>query len=75
MELHDEIVYQYLQKHRRVKMLIDIEGKEVEVFGEIVRYFEMEGSYFMGVMFFKSRPGDLITLERFLYENFRFSFV
>ena len=32
MELHDEIVYQYLQKHRRVKMLIDIEGKKVEVF-------------------------------------------
>jgi c-di-GMP-binding flagellar brake protein YcgR len=75
MELDDEIVYQYLQKHRRIKMLIDIEGKEVEVFGEIVRYFEMDGSYFMGVMFFKSRPGDLITLERFIFENFRFSFI
>lgn len=75
MELHDEVVYQYLQMHRRVKMLIDIEGNELEMFGEIVRYYENEGSYFMGVMFFKSRPGDLIKLEKYLHESFSFTFI
>lgn len=69
MELTDEILYMYLQKHRRIKMLIPILGKEIEMYGEIKRFFESDGFFYFGVQFFKNRPGDIIFLENFLYED------
>jgi hypothetical protein len=69
MELSDPVLYNYLQKHRRIKMLIPILGEEIEVFGEIKRFYEKNNYYYMGVTFFKSRPGDLARLENFLFED------
>ncbi len=69
MEINDEILFKYLQKHRRIKMLIPIGGRELEVYGEIIRYFPRDGAYYMGILFFKSKPDDMRKLENFIYEN------
>ena len=74
MELTDKVLYHYLQKHRRVKMLIPILGEEIEVFGEIKRFFTQKDLFYMGVTFFKSRPGDISRLENFLYEDLHHQF-
>jgi len=74
MEISDEFLFEYLKKNRRVKMHIPIYGEELEIYGEINRFFSSEGSYYMGVLFFKSRPGDITHLEQFLYENMHYQF-
>ncbi len=74
MEFTDVTLYYYLQKHRRIKMLIPIEGMELEIYGEIVRYYEKNQMYYMGVLFFKSKPGDLYLLEKYIYDNLHYQF-
>ena len=73
-EIDDESVYKYLQKNRRIKLMIPILGEELEIYAEIVRYFPRDGSYYMGVNFFKNRPGNMERLEAFLFENSHFQF-
>lgn len=74
IELTDEVLYNYLQSHRRIKMLIPIQTHEIEVFGEIVRNFEKNNFYYLGVSFFLFNPGDIIFLENFVYENLHYQF-
>ncbi|MCS6983890.1 MAG: DUF1577 domain-containing protein [Leptospiraceae bacterium] len=74
MEFSDAVLYRYLQKNRRIKMLIPLEDRELEISGEIVRYFEKDNLYYAGVLFFKSRPDDLYHLERYIYENLHYQF-
>ncbi len=74
MEMTDETLYYYLQTHRRIKMIIPVKGEEVEVFGEIIRYFEEGTYYYLGVSFFSFRPGDMILLENYIYESLHYQF-
>lgn len=74
MEITDRVLFEYLKKNRRIKMLIPIMGEELEVYGEINRFYEENGFYYMGVLFFKTRPGDMVKLEEFLYENSQYQF-
>lgn len=69
MEIKDEILYEYLQKHKRIKMQINIKGEMLEIFGEIVRNYHTEDTYFMGVLFFKSAPDDIKRLEDYIYSR------
>lgn len=69
MEIQDTILFFYLKKHRRIKMRIPIEDDTLEIYGEIKRFFEKDGKQYMGVLFFKSRPGDMTKLENYIYHN------
>ncbi|MBS0619439.1 MAG: DUF1577 domain-containing protein [Spirochaetes bacterium] len=75
LEFSDEAIFRYLMQHRRVKMLIPVMGDDLELFGEIVRFSERGDHFYLGVLFFKSRPGDMIRLERFIHENMQFQFL
>lgn len=75
LEFSDEAIFRYLMQHRRVKMLIPVMGDDLELFGEIVRFSQRGGFYYLGVLFFKSKPGDMIRLERFIHENMQFQFL
>jgi len=74
MEIQDATLYEYLKKNKRIKMLIPVMGEDLEVYGEIKRFFAQDGYYYMGVLFFKTRPGDIIKLEEYLYENKNYQF-
>lgn len=74
MEFSDGVLYRYLQKNRRIKMLIPLEERELEISGEIVRYYEKNNFYYMGVLFFKSKPDDWYYLEKYIYENMHYQF-
>lgn len=67
MEIHDKILFKYLQKHKRIKMQLHIEDRVLEIFGEIVRHYQEGPNYFMGVLFFKSAPDHIQQLEEYLY--------
>lgn len=75
LEFSDEAIFRYLMQHRRVKMLIPVMGDDLELYGEIVRFSQRGGFYYLGVLFFKSKPGDMIRLERFIHENMQFQFL
>jgi len=75
LEFSDEAIFRYLMQHRRVKMLIPVMGEDLELFGEIVRFSERGDYFYLGVLFFKTRPGDMIRLERFIHENMQFQFL
>lgn len=75
LEFSDQAIFRYLMQHRRIKMLIPVMGDDLELYGEIVRFSERNGFYYLGVLFFKSRPGDMIRLERFIHENMQFQFL
>ncbi|MFO1469803.1 MAG: DUF1577 domain-containing protein [Turneriella sp.] len=75
LEFSDEAIFRYLMQHRRIKMLIPVMGDDLELFGEIVRFTQRGGFYYLGVLFFKSKPGDMIRLERFIHENMQFQFL
>lgn len=75
LEFSDEAIFRYLMQHRRVKMLIPVMGEDLELYGEIVRFSQRAGFYYLGVLFFKSKPGDMIRLERFIHENMQFQFL
>ncbi|MES0491959.1 MAG: DUF1577 domain-containing protein [Leptospirales bacterium] len=74
MEITDIALYEYLKKNRRIKMHVPIFDDELEIFGEINRFYEEDGVYFLGVLFFKTRPGDMEKLENFLYDNIHYQF-
>lgn len=74
MEIDDATLYEYLKKNRRIKMQIPVMGEELEIFGEITRFFARDRYYYMGVMFFKTRPGDMVKLEEYIYENRAYQF-
>lgn len=71
MEIKDEILYKYLQKHNRVKMQIQIQDITLEIFGEIVRNYQKDNRYYMGVLFFKSSPDHIKVLEDIIYSQKR----
>lgn len=75
LEFSDEAIFKYLMQHRRIKMLIPVLGDDLELFGEIVRFSQRGGFYYLGVLFFKSKPGDMIRLEKFIHENMQFQFL
>ncbi|HRP69317.1 MAG TPA: DUF1577 domain-containing protein [Turneriella sp.] len=75
LEFSDAAIFEYLKKNRRIKMLIPVMGEDLEFYGEIVRFNERSGFYYLGVLFFKSKPGDMIRLERFIHENMQFQFL
>lgn len=75
LEFSDEAIFRYLMQHRRIKMLIPVMGDDLELFGEIVRFSQRGGFYYLGVLFFKSKPGDMIRLEKFIHENMQFQFL
>jgi hypothetical protein len=75
LEFSDQAIFKYLMQHRRIKMLIPVMGEDLELFGEIVRFSQRDGFYYLGVLFFKSKPGDMIRLERFIHENMQFQFL
>lgn len=75
LEFSDEAIFRYLMQHRRIKMLIPVMGDDLELFGEIVRFTQRGGFYYLGVLFFKSKPGDMIRLEKFIHENMQFQFL
>lgn len=75
LEFSDEAIFRYLMQHRRIKMLIPVMGDDLELYGEIVRFSQRGGFYYLGVLFFKSKPGDMIRLERFIHENMQFQFL
>lgn len=68
MELNDIVLFHYLQKHRRIKMLIDLGSDQTEVYGEIKRFYEKDNKQYLGVLFFKSRPDDMNKLENYIYQ-------
>jgi len=74
MEIDDATLFEYLKKNRRIKILLPVRGEELEVYGEISRFYAHQGYFFMGVLFFKTRPGDMVKLEDFLYENRSYQF-
>ena len=69
MEITDEALFNYLQKYRRAKILMPLENHELEIYGEIIRYFARDGAYYMGVLFFKSQPDDMKKLEEYIYNS------
>lgn len=75
LEFSDGAIFRYLKQHRRIKMLVPVMGDDLELFGEIVRFSERNGFYYLGVLFFKSKPGDMIRLEKFVHENMQFQFL
>ncbi len=70
MEIHDKILFEYLQKHKRIKMQLQIKDRVLEIFGEIVRHYQEGPNYYMGVLIFKSAPDHIQQLEEYLY-NYR----
>jgi len=74
MEFYDGVLYEYVQKHKRIKMQIPLMGDELEIYGEIIRAYEEDGAYYFGVLFFKSRPGDMVKLEQFIFDNRGYQF-
>lgn len=74
MEIDDHELYRYLQTNRRIKIMLPVMGEELEIYGEIIRFFEKDGYQYLGVLFFKTRPGDMQKLEEYLYENIHYQF-
>jgi len=68
-ELEDEILYNYLIYHKRIKMDIPVFENILEIQGEIIRYYVKNNKFYMAVLFFKSKPEDMAKLEKFLYEE------
>lgn len=68
MELDNLVLFHYLQKHRRIKMLIDLGEAKIEVYGEIKRFYEENNKQYLGVLFFKSRLDDMNKLENYIYQ-------
>jgi hypothetical protein len=54
--------------------MIPVMGEELEVYAEIIRFFPKDEYYYLGVLFFKTKPGDMIKLENYLYENTHYQF-
>lgn len=75
LEFSDEAIFRYLRQHRRIKLMIPVMGDDLELYGEIVRFSERGGFFYLGVLFFKSKPGDMIRLEKFIHENMQFQFL
>ena len=74
MEIFDKVLFEYLKIFSKVKLLLPIAGRELEIYGEIKRFFSKGGGYYMGVEFFESLPGDTKYLEEYIYENLRYNF-
>jgi hypothetical protein len=74
MEIQDATLYEYLKSNRRIKMMIPIMGEELEVYGEIIRFYAKDNYFYLGILFFKTRPGDIAKLEEYLHENRNYQF-
>ena len=73
-ELNDEVLFDYLTFHDRIKMNLQIRHNTLELTGEISRYYPVENGFHIGVRFFKANPDDFRHLEDFLHQRSRTSF-
>jgi hypothetical protein len=68
-ELEDEILYDYLTHHRRMKMHIPVYEDILEIHGEIIRNYQKGKKFYMAVLFFKAKSEDMAKLENYLYDE------
>lgn len=64
-------LFRYLKRSKRLKIKIFLRNEELELFGEIKRFFTEDDVQYLGVLFFKSRAGDMAKLEDFIYHENR----
>lgn len=74
IQMRDQALYKYLHRNRRLKLHFELDSKELELYGEIVRFFEKEGVYYLGILFFKSLPDHEMYLERAIHRRILLTF-
>ncbi len=67
--LEDEQLFDHLLFNDRIKMLLNIKHTQMEIMGEITRYFPTEKGFNMGVHFTSAAPENFKILEQFVYES------
>ncbi|RME88001.1 MAG: PilZ domain-containing protein [Candidatus Hydrogenedentota bacterium] len=73
MEIRNATLFQYLQNNRRLKITLELNEKIIELNGEIIRFQKRiqddDIIYQLGVLFFKSHPGDEVILEEYIFSR------
>ncbi len=73
-EVTNKVVFDYLTDHDHLKIRMPIRHHELEVHGEITRYYPTKAGYNVGVRFYRFGPDDYRVLENFIFERGRISF-
>ncbi|MBI3395385.1 MAG: DUF1577 domain-containing protein [Spirochaetia bacterium] len=73
-EVTNRAVFDYLTDHDHVKVRVPIRHQELELQGEIARYYPTKDGFNVGIRFYHAAPGDLKVLEQFIYERGRTAF-
>ena len=73
-ELNDDILFDYLTFHDKVKLTVQVKQNILHFTGEITRYYPWAEGYNVGVKFSHANPGDYKHLENFLFSRTRTTF-
>ena len=74
LEIFDEVLFEYLKKFKRIKILVTILSRNLELKAEIVRFFKRGGAYYLGMNIFQGGPGDIKQLKEYINENLKYDF-
>ncbi len=74
IEIFDQILFEYLKKFRRIKIILPIFGRELNLSCEIMRLFKKGGRHYLGIHIFKGDPGNISLLENYINENLQYNF-
>ena len=74
IEIFDQVLFEYLRNFRRIKIILPIFGKELNLSCEIKRLFKKGGGYYLGVYIFHGAPGDFQLLENYINDNLQYNF-
>lgn len=73
-ELNNQVLFDYLTFHDKLRMVLQIRYHLLHLEGEITRYFPTPNGYNIGFRFFKADPDSYKVLEQFIYDRSRLTF-
>jgi c-di-GMP-binding flagellar brake protein YcgR len=73
-ELNNQVLFDYLTFHDKLRMVLQIRYHLLHLEGEITRYFPTKNGYNIGFRFFKADPDSYKVLEQFIYDRSRLTF-
>ena len=73
-ELNDEVLFDYLTFHDRIRMTLQIHHHSLHLTGEVARYYPVDDGFHIGIRFLHAEPGDFLHLEKYIFERSRITF-
>jgi len=73
-EMNNEVLFDYLTFHDRLKILLQIRYHILDLHAEVSRYYPTEKGYHLGVRFLKAGPDDYRALEEYIYNRNKLTF-